>query len=659
MSITVTDNFSVTVQKPIDGRLVVADDTARDAIVSGIRYEGMLVYVTADATNYQLVGGILNANWTQLSGAGGGGSGKNYITNGTAEKDTAGWATYKNTAGVIPVDGTGGTSTLSFTVDNSSPLIGKNSFNFTKGASNKQGEGVSYDFTTDREDKCSTATVRFSYEINTGTYVDGDLAIYVVDKTTGQVIQPTAYRVMKATGPTKNQPAEFQLNTGTAYRLCIHVASTSALAYTLMFDSITLSPNTYNIGAVVTDWVAYTPTLTGFGTPTGVEFISRRVGDTLEVMGKFVVGTTTAVEARCTLGFGGVNGNVTSSDTSKIASIKMVGKFGTTQAATTLFSGGVLIEPSVGYFTFGAQASATSEIVKQTGSVGFANGFTIEFFAKTPIQGWGTSQVLSSDTATNVVALQARLTTNTSFTANTPIKYDSITNDTNGAYSASTGLYTCPVPGFYRVSATNFVSSGAGATYVSKNGATTGPFTGAAVATNYFGGSQTVKCNAGDTIGVNTDTTLTYAGSAGQFVSVSIERLSGPAQIAASEKVYLQYTGNAGTALTANVTNIDFATKVVDSHGAWNGTTFTAPRPGWYCIVGSLNNTLAALRDCDIYVNAVQKITAGVAQASTAIYSLQSGIYLNGGDALTFRSDTAAILSNSTRFHWISITSQG
>lgn len=75
MGITLGSNFDVQTALPLDSRLVVADSTARDAIDALQRYEGMLVYVTADATNYQLVGGILNANWTELAGAGGGGGG--------------------------------------------------------------------------------------------------------------------------------------------------------------------------------------------------------------------------------------------------------------------------------------------------------------------------------------------------------------------------------------------------------------------------------------------------------------------------------------------------------------------------------------------------------------------------------------------------------
>jgi hypothetical protein len=48
----------------------------------------------------------------------------------------------------------------------------------------------------------------------------------------------------------------------------------------------------------ITPWVAYTPTLTGFGTALSVAFVWRRVGDTLHVCGRFASGITTGTEAR-------------------------------------------------------------------------------------------------------------------------------------------------------------------------------------------------------------------------------------------------------------------------------------------------------------------------------------------------------------------------
>ncbi len=75
MGIPLSSQFDVQTALPLDSRLVVADTTARDALSALIRYEGMIVYVTADGLNYQLIGGITNSDWEQLSGSGGGGGG--------------------------------------------------------------------------------------------------------------------------------------------------------------------------------------------------------------------------------------------------------------------------------------------------------------------------------------------------------------------------------------------------------------------------------------------------------------------------------------------------------------------------------------------------------------------------------------------------------
>lgn len=64
-----------------------------------------------------------------------------------------------------------------------------------------------------------------------------------------------------------------------------------------------------------TPWVAYTPTISAaFGTPTNIQFFSRKVGNTeIEVDGSFIAGTVAASEASVTFGFSGTSGNVTAS----------------------------------------------------------------------------------------------------------------------------------------------------------------------------------------------------------------------------------------------------------------------------------------------------------------------------------------------------------
>lgn len=135
----------------------------------------------------------------------------------------------------------------------------------------------------------------------------------------------------------------------------------------------------------VTPWVAYTPTFTGFGTPTGAAFFSRRLGDTLHVRGKFTSGTSTATEARITLGFNGINANVTS-DAAKVPSIQLAGYWAVN--AVGPFSSTTLIESNVGYLTFGIQNASRSGLTKADGSTIILSGTAMSIFAEVPIAGW-------------------------------------------------------------------------------------------------------------------------------------------------------------------------------------------------------------------------------------------------------------------------------
>lgn len=79
MGIVITSNFDMNSALPLDSRFVVADNTARDAITSGRRFQGLLVFVTATGKTWQLRGGITNSDWKEFgAGGGGGGGGANW-----------------------------------------------------------------------------------------------------------------------------------------------------------------------------------------------------------------------------------------------------------------------------------------------------------------------------------------------------------------------------------------------------------------------------------------------------------------------------------------------------------------------------------------------------------------------------------------------------
>lgn len=150
--------------------------------------------------------------------------------------------------------------------------------------------------------------------------------------------------------------------------------------------SIQITSRSSGSSATITPWVQYTPTFSGFGTPTGVEIFSRRVGDSLEIKGKFTSGTATGSEAQMTLGYNGVDSNVTSSDTTKIPSITMSGIAGYGVATPAIPY--TLIEPSVQYITFGIQDATRYSLSKLAGTALLGSSNTLTITALVPIQGW-------------------------------------------------------------------------------------------------------------------------------------------------------------------------------------------------------------------------------------------------------------------------------
>lgn len=81
--IQVSSGFERQSAVPLDTRSVQPTLTARDAIPSLVRYNGMTVFVTAEDKAYRLVGGITNADWVEE------GSGAGDITGPVSSTDNA------------------------------------------------------------------------------------------------------------------------------------------------------------------------------------------------------------------------------------------------------------------------------------------------------------------------------------------------------------------------------------------------------------------------------------------------------------------------------------------------------------------------------------------------------------------------------------------
>ena len=117
---------------------------------------------------------------------------------------------------------------------------------------------------------------------------------------------------------------------------------------------------------------------------------------------------------------------------------------------------------------------------------------------------------------------------------------------------------------------------------------------------------------------------------------------------------------NAGTALTANVTNIDF-TEDADPQSSWNGTEFVAPISGNYEADGSVAHTSGTpgiVAYIDTGSGAAANKLCGFQGSSSVATTFSWKGFLNKGDVLSFRASTAVTLTSSSVNHWIGICSK-
>jgi len=222
----------------------------------------------------------------------------NYIDNPTPERSIGLAITYADAAAATPVDATGGTANVTFTRNTTTPIRGTADYKFSKDAVNRQGQGASIPFTIPATDKNVTARIKFRFNASAANYASGDLSVYIYDVTNSVLISPRQIALPQAT---MNFETSFDLASGTSYRLALHVASVSALAYDVFLDDFRVDMERLPQGAVVTAPQAYTPTFTGFGTVTNIGVNYARSGSRLKIWGAFKTGTPTGVLAKMSL----------------------------------------------------------------------------------------------------------------------------------------------------------------------------------------------------------------------------------------------------------------------------------------------------------------------------------------------------------------------
>jgi hypothetical protein len=472
------------------------------------------------------------------------------------------------------------------------PLSGSRSLLVTGAAGWTAGQGfISDEFTLDRMDLGKPLTVTFDYERVTGTLnFSGTLGsqtlmVYIYDATAGGAnwIQPAGFLGMNQSSGPGRVTATFQTSVvaGQKYRIAVIASQAVGSACSLEFDNFTCSRVTAPIGPVVTDWVSYTPT--GSWANTTYAGIWRRVGDTMQGRVRLqcsAIPTNTQLTVNLPAGYTVDLSKYPSSQPATVG-LAYVEDFALTgyDGFTFVFNAtsiGVKVEDSAAGYARSANITGNA--------IPFAwnNQDYIVLDFSVIIAGWSSSVQMSNDTDTRVVAASIY-----GVGATVPVgivNFQTITADTHGAYSA--GVYRFPVSGLYRISVNGFKTSGVTSDcYLRINGVDVSLMTTASTGGTQGSGTLVTKQNAGDTVAIYNNT-ATWTPASNNWPWLSIERLSGPSVVAASETVAEIRENRAGSVIGTSTTKISYPTVIKSTHSAWDSVNnrFVAPVSGTYSV---------------------------------------------------------------------------
>ena len=207
-----------------------------------------------------------SSRWRLAAGTGGGTGGLSGIitgNNSTADSTLGDWVEYADTAQSTPEDGTGGSPniTLARTTTASEILQGKASFEITKGAFDRQGEGVSVDIPVDKYLRGQSAKIGFSYEATVdfdfGSAADpvgspSDISVFLYDVTNDNLLTPSQTGIFGggAFEALVSIPSDCE-----DIRVIFHIATTNALAWDFRFDRVQLDLAANDFIKNSSDWL--------------------------------------------------------------------------------------------------------------------------------------------------------------------------------------------------------------------------------------------------------------------------------------------------------------------------------------------------------------------------------------------------------------------
>ena len=586
----------------------------------------------------------------------------NYVKNSRAKIDVSGWNVYKNTAQATPVSGTGGSPSVTIARNTTNPLRNGADFIFSKPASNCQGEGVSTDITIDIADQSKPLRVKIDYKASANfSFANSDMTFWMYDITNAIVI-PLTPANLDGSGALV---AEFQSNANsTSYRIIAHVATTNANAYTLQFTNVDIS-RTNLVYANLQD-KQYNLTVTGDNSWS----TNKAVG----IPYKTKDGTWRLIF--------NIEGNFssTTSLTITLTGVSFATTSGVGQAAACMDAGyntggTACCNSGSSSITFRMQTASTTGSTSGDVELNSMPTWAVDFY---PVQ-------LGDGAETRVVSFESSRTVSPSGISGAAwniIKYAVDAGfDSVAAYNPTTGLYTVAVSGDYNINTKVYF----GGTPAVGNGCGLDlRLNGTSVAYTDFivvdvSGAQALfhsillkNLKVGDTIGAYNY--CQWGGGLGiaNRTNLSIFRLSGPATIAASEKVACLanlITANQ-TITTGGYIEILFNSVNRDTHARFDTTTgrYTAPSSGYYLCSYLLGYLMGGTATSGVYATfrinsssfyGMYYNNQGFTAGKQISISGTSVLYLNAGDYVSVwaytETQNISVYASSNYFSQFSI----
>jgi len=545
------------------------------------------------------------------------------------------------------------------------PLSGTYSMLLSKSAANAQYQGfISGALTIDREDTAKVLYGSFYYEVVSGTIdLSGSstqsLEIWIYNTVSGQWTQPAGYRGMNQSSGVGKVVFSFQTDgtyANNAYKIAVITQQTGTSAFVVEFDDFQVGPQAIVLGSAMTDKISFSPALTNAGNATATGTYQR-------------IGSNALIEVIVTIGSSLPTGTIKvgkpnnlTFDYSGNTMINTSTVLGQTSASGATYAAGLRYEFSTS--TFNLLGGNGQQFWNATVPVTWASGDKIYISATVPIAGWGSFSQMSSDTDTRVVNFRATRATSQSIPniSASVIQFNSIKSDSHNSWESASNWYRVPVSGTYEIYGSIIIGMSANTGEVRADLFVDGVQVG--LQQNFKSGtaggnlgltySYQRNLNAGQTIQIKCYQGNTGGGALnifgddlgyGDVTSLYINRLSGPSVITATETVAASYFMSSNQSVTANVTLINYDSKVFDTHNAvttgasWK---FLTPVSGKYQI-NTLQNALAGTSSIALYKNGSIFMYTSTSGSSTLGFG-SALINLNAGDEITFRCNQSVTL---------------